>query len=279
VEIALFVNGLRDHWKYSMLWRAACSLNADVALLEGLSSMKVWSKAFSLALALSVALASQAHAASLLDFGVIAPTTGSISFGGGTNPLKGINISVDNVTGLGTPLNGGLAGQRNCIGCLLNFTTGPATAGTWNFGSAGTTLITLIGGVDLNNNTILDAGDVPAGTTLLSGSFTGTTVVFPLSGGFRIAGAAFVDVKDSALAAFYGLPGGASNLYTGGFNLSFLATGTPFNAFSSSQVLSGDITNQPPQGTQREIDLPSSLLLLGSGLVGFAYLTARSKRS
>lgn len=231
--------------------------------------MKARSTFFALALALSLALSSQAHAASTLDFGIIAPTTGSITFGGGTAPLVGTNIQVDEVVGLGTPANNNLV--RNCIGCVLNFATGPATTGTWNFGPGGT--ISIVGGVDLNNDgDALDSGDIAAGSTLLSGTFTGTSMVIALSGGLRIAGAAFLDVKNSTLAAFYGLAGGAGSPYLGGFNLSFNAPGSFPNAFSSTQVFSGDVTNQP-------VDLPSSLLLLGSGLVGFAYLTARTRRS
>jgi hypothetical protein len=205
-----------------------------------------------------------------LDFALIAPTSGSIKFAGGTAPLIGANIDVDSIVGLGTPLHSGATGQRNCIGCVLSFTTGPATAGTWNFGPGGT--IRLVGGVDLNNNAILDGSDIAAGTTLLSGSFSGTAVVLAFGGGFRIVGAGFIDYKNSALAAFYGLPGGATIPYAGGLNISFLATGNAPNAFSSSRLLSGDIVNE------HQADLPSSLLLLGSGLVGFAYLTARARQ-
>lgn len=233
--------------------------------------MKARSKLVALALTGSLALSSQVHAAGILDFGIIAPTTGSISFGGGSAPLNGVNIQVDNAVGLGTPLNAGLAGQRNCIGCVLSFTTGPATANTWNFGPGGS--ISVVGGVDLNNNGFLDGSDIPAGTTLLSGSFVGTSLVQAFIGGFRLAAAAFLDVKDSAFAGFYGLPGGPTNPYIGGINLSFMAAGSFPNAFNSSQVLSGDIVNQ------QQVDLPSTLLLLGSGLLGFAFLTVHTRRS
>lgn len=235
--------------------------------------MKARSTFVAFALALSLGFSSQAFAAGLLDFGMIAPTTGTVSFGGGATPLVGSTIEVDNVTGLGTPANAGVPGQRLCLGCVLNFTTGNftgVTGSSWNFGPGGT--ITVTGGVDLNNNTIQDAGDIPAGTTLLSGSFVGTTMVTAFAGGFRVIGAAFVDVKDATLAAFYGLTGGPSVPWQGGFNLSFTSNALPPNAFSSSSLLSGDIVNQ-------QVDLPSSLLLLGSGLVGFAYLSARTRRS
>ena len=235
--------------------------------------MKARSTILAFTLALSLAFSSQAYAAGMLDFGVIAPTTGSISYAGGANPLVGSNIEVDNITGLGTPLNAGVAGQRDCIGCLLNFTTGnliSTTANSWTFGPGGT--ITIVGGIDLNDNMVLDGTDIPAGTTLLSGSFIGSVTVTAFPGGFRVAGAGFTDVKDADLAAFYGLPGGDGVSYMGGFNLSFMSGALPPNGFTSSEVFSGDIVNQ-------QVDLPSSLLLLGSGLVGFAYLSARTRRS
>lgn len=231
-----------------------------------------------LALAFGFGLSSRAQAVPNLDFGVIAPSTGSISYAGGVAPLVGTNIEVDEVVGQdGVPLNNNLT--RNCIGCVLNFTTGNITGTTpasWTFGPGGS--ISIVGGVDLNNDgDATDAGDIAPGTTLLTGTFTGSQTVLFLGGTFKIAAATFGDFKDEDLAAFYGLPGGTWP-YNGFFNLSFLAPGTPpangsipTTGFTSTLVNSGDIVNQP-------VDLPSSLLLLGSGLVGFAYLT-RTRRS
>lgn len=224
--------------------------------------MKTRSTFLALAVALSLALSSQAHATAMLDFGIIAPTTGSISHGPGTAPLVGLNISVDNIVGLPT------GGPLTCQGCVLNFTTGaagPSTATTWSFGGGPTTSITVTGtAIDPNNsNAIVATG------TLLSGTF-GSATVTTFGSTFRIAGASFTDVKDPALLAFFGLPTGRP--YNGNFNISFNGRGTPPGAFTSRTVLSGDIINEP-------VDLPSSLLLLGSGLVGFAFLTKRTRRS
>jgi hypothetical protein len=236
--------------------------------------MKVGKLVAAIAFVVSVALVSQAYAAPQLDFGVVAPTGGTISYAGGATPLMGSGITVDNVVGLNTPANNNfLAG---CVSCVLNFTTGNFTGASaippaWNFGPGGT--ISVVGGVDFNNDNVFNGNDIPAGTTLLSGTFNGPATVLSLGGNMRIAGGAFLDIKDADLAAFYGLNGGTGVPYSGFFNLSFNGTGNPGDAFTSSQVLSGDIVNEP-------VDLPSSLLLLGSGLAGLAYLTvARGRQS
>src|SRR5689334_7197865 len=71
---------------------------------------------------LFLALCATAFADPILDFNVSAPTTGSISYAGGANPMVGTNISVDSITGIATPSNDGTV--HNLIGGVLNFQTG-----------------------------------------------------------------------------------------------------------------------------------------------------------
>src|SRR5262245_42575645 len=74
--------------------------------------------------------AGSALADPILDFGVIAPTPGTISYAGGASPLVGSGIQVDNVVGLSTPLNNGVL--RNLFSAVLNFSTG-ASNGPWSW--------------------------------------------------------------------------------------------------------------------------------------------------
>ena len=212
-----------------------------------------------------------AFADAILDFGMIAPSPGTISYAGGAAPLLGINIQVDNVTGLGTNLNNNQS--RNLFGGLLNWTTGPST-GPWTWGNGGS--ITITGGVDLNNNGIFDAGDIPPGTTLLSGAFGSAQVVPTILGNFKVSLGNFTDAKDPTLLAFFGLPNVIP--YIGNFNLSFMLGGNVAspNAFSTAspaggRVLSGDLVNTPTPE-------PGTLVLLGSGLLGALALARRKAK-
>lgn len=147
-----------------------------------------------------------------------APTVGRVQYDVAGGPLRGIGIQVIH----GPSLNNV---TRTCFNCSLDFVTGnffSNTSDTWFFNPGG--MITLTGGVDLNNNGIFgDAGDIPSGSTLLSGSFTGNTSVKRVSNGFNILGAGFMDTKHPGLEAFYGLP--ANSTYFGSLNLRFSSPG------------------------------------------------------
>ena len=228
------------------------------------------------ALALSLS-STPLRADAILDFNLTSPTTGTISYAGGANPLVGSNISVDSVVGLGTSANDGVV--RSLFSARLNFTTGNLigfTSTTWDFSGGGS--ISLVGGVDLNGNGIEDSGDIPTGTVLLTGAFDSASVVKSGRTSFRVAISAFTDTKNDALLAFYNLPSGptAGDL-SGNFNISFYASGSPPNRFGSRVVLSGDVTNTcvgdcVGGGGGGGIPEPASLTLVGCGFLTMGFL-------
>ena len=75
-----------------------------------------------------------ARAAPFLLFSMDAnhPPTASISYAGGAAPLVGVDISVDSVIGIDTPLNNGAT--LPFVGAL-NFTTGPFIGSDQHIGS------------------------------------------------------------------------------------------------------------------------------------------------
>jgi hypothetical protein len=187
---------------------------------------------------------------------------GTISYAGGANPLMGANIPESTVKGEGTAAHNGV--QLTITGGTLNFHTGlfSGTSSTilgpaWNFAQGGSMMIT--GGVP--------ALGIASGSTLLSGTLVGGSVVDVGGGTFKVTIDVATDPINSTIASYFGEPTGASILLVFGFS----ATGAPPGSFTSGQVFSGDVTTSP-------VPEPSAVVMLLSGLpllVGIGWLRCR----
>lgn len=215
-----------------------------------------------------VLLPTVALAAPTLTFDNPTLDGGTVSYNGTGGALVASDVIFQLVIGVDTPLNSGVPLFCSPVPCLLDFTTGNNLSEgppIYRFDGGGS--LDLIGGL----NTAADGSGLqvsPAGTLLAhDGLFDSPAGV--LTGGvesllFLGVGS---DLKDASLTDFYGLTGSPLAFATTALSLGD-ATFDTEGGFSAI-VSDADFANAVPE--------PTTLLLLGTGLAGLAWIGKRRR--
>jgi hypothetical protein len=182
----------------------------------------------------------------------ITPSSGSLSYGGGTGALVGTNIGITSVQDGGTILN--------ISGGSLNFTTGSGTAGAWSWGAAPAGTLTLTGSINGGPNGVL-----------FSDEFTSASILS--LGGLQLQLGGLVGTLSSTLANDLGVSTIVSSAADSIFVSITGAVGSSFDV----RALSGQI-NTTSAANPVTAPEPASLLLLISGLAVVAGMKAKADR-
>jgi len=122
-----------------------------------------------------------------------------------------VNVEPTSVRGVGTALNDGVVRSFFPGGRFL-FGAGPIIPGagwsddpaSWRFNLHGLNEVRMLGGVDLDDNGMQDAGDIAPNSNIFEGEFTAPVWVFTDAGCCYDVLAPFVGRPNSLLASFYG---------------------------------------------------------------------------
>ncbi len=216
-------------------------------------------RSLSTVLSLSLLLSSTlAFAAPILDFGTgSAGSGGTITVSGSTISGSGIELAILNA--IDTPSNDGPYALTGAAGgfAALSFSNAPAG----NF-------FRIVGGVTGGGS----FPSIPNGTTLVEGTINIATGPTPSGANFLFT-VEGLDFKNEALLDAFGLASLTTIPFQfGGFVIASLTSTSPDGGVRTYTAFSTDVANTPTPE-------PSSLLLIGSGLLGAAWLRRRQKKS
>jgi len=212
-----------------------------------------------LCISVLISLFSVAANAAVINFNSLGgANAGTVSYDGVSGVLKGSNIDIGDISGIGTAAN---AGNITCIACQLNFETGllnmNASAGShYAFDAGGFFRIT---GMFDTGTAMIDGISTP----LLLGLWTSQITVDILAGGaFAVSQGSGTDTKHADLLSFFGETG-PFNFANANISLADLTNPVlqPLAAFDT-KVTQAIVSNVNP------VPVPGAVWLMGSALIG-----------
>jgi hypothetical protein len=199
---------------------------------------------------------------------------GNVVYEGGETPLVG-SIDVDFILATDTPLHSGASNALACFDCRLTFLTGNRlsipSSPVLVFASGGTiAMVGTVPGAGIPTRQLLMAGEITGSSSLPS-----SAAIDVIPGAYVAAGvfAVFRDVKNVALADYFGLQGGGGQAWAGAFAIGLAGLENVQSGAFVTEVWGGGgpygaaVLNVP-------IPEPQTWLLCG---VGLAAITLRCR--